>query len=161
MAEFHFVTTWKIEAPLPQVFGAITQCLTWPAWWKGVEKVEELDPGNADGIGSLRRFIWKGMLPYRLNFLIRIVRAEPLKIIEGQASGDVEGVGCWHFSHDTPITTVRYEWHVRTTRLWMNLLLPVVKPLVRWNHDQLMKQGGEGLARLLNARLACMTHGHL
>lgn len=158
MAEFSFVTTWHIEAPLPQVCNAISQCKYWPAWWKGVEKVEELDPGDAGGIGSLRRFTWKGRLPYRLTFDIRIVRAEPLKIVEGRASGEVEGVGRWQFTHDAPVTIVRYEWHVRTTRRWMNLLAAFAKPLIRWNHDQLMRQGGAGLARLLNARLVRMAH---
>ena len=155
MAEFNFVTIWRIEAPLHQVFDVIYHCWNWPQWWEGVEKVEEIASGNEEGIGSLRRFTWKGQLPYRLIFDIRIIRAVPLKIIEGHASGDLEGVGCWHFSDDCPITIVRYEWKVRTTRHWMNLLAPVAKPLFQWNHNQVMRQGGEGLARLLNARLVC------
>jgi hypothetical protein len=153
MAEFHFVTVWRIEAALPLVCNAITQCLRWPEWWNGMEKVEEIDPGDGDGTGGLRRFTWKGRLPYRLTFDIRVARAVPLKIIEGHASGEVEGIGRWRFSHKAPVTTVRYEWHVRTTRRWMNLLAPVAWPLFKWNHDQLMRQGGEGLARHLNARL--------
>ncbi len=159
MAEFNFITIWRIEAPLSQVFDAIYRCPNWPKWWEGVEKVEEIAPGDADGIGSLRRFTWKGQLPYRLTFDIRVIRAVPLKIIEGHASGEVEGVGRWHFSGDGPVTVVRYEWKVRTTRRWMNLLAPIAKPLFKWNHDQVMRQGGEGLARLLNTRLVGLPHG--
>lgn len=153
MAEFDLVTVWRIDAPLPEVCNAISSCLDWPQWWKGVESVEELDPGDADGIGSLRRFTWRGRLPYRLTFDIRVTRIVPLKMIEGRASGEVEGSGCWYFSQDGHVTVVRYEWKVRTTRRWMNLLALIAKPVVKWNHDQLMQQGGEGLARLLNARL--------
>jgi hypothetical protein len=35
----------------------------------------------------------------------------------------------------------------------MNLLSPVARPVFRWNHDYVMRTGGEGLARLLGARL--------
>lgn len=153
MAEFRLVTVWRIEAPLPRVCDAISRCLHWPKWWEGVERVEELEPGNADGIGSLRRFTWKSRLLYRLTFDIRVTRAEPLRVLEGRASGEVEGVGRWHFSREGPVTVVRYEWHVRTTRRWMNVLAPIARPLFKWNHDRLMRQGAEGLARLLNARL--------
>ena len=159
MAEFCFITLWHIEAPLPQVCDAISDCVNWPKWWKGVEKVEEIDPGDADGVGSLRRFTWKGPLPYRLTFDIRVIRFVPLKDLEGHASGELEGVGCWHFSHDSSITIVRYEWHVHTTRRWMHLLAPIANPLFKWNHNKVMRQGGVGLARLLNARLVGLSHG--
>ena len=159
MAEFRLFTEWRIEAPLPQVCDAISQCLHWPNWWKGVVKVEEFDPGDAEGIGSLRRFTWRGKLPYRLSFDMRVIRIEPLTLLEGQASGEVEGVGCWRFSKEGDITVVRYEWQVRTNRLWMNIVAPIAWPLFKWNHDQVMRQGAEGMARLLNARLVSLVHG--
>ncbi|MBI5450710.1 MAG: SRPBCC family protein [Gammaproteobacteria bacterium] len=149
MAEFCFVTLWRIEAPLAQVCEAISQCARWPEWWPGVEKVEEIEPGAADGIGSLRRFTWKGRLLYRLTFDIRITRVVPLQLLEGRASGEVEGIGCWYFSCEGAVTIVRYEWQVRTTRGWMNVLAPLARPLFKWNHDQVMRQGAAGLTRLL------------
>lgn len=159
MAEFRFVTVWRIEAPLPQVCDAISRCLHWPNWWKGVEKVEEFDLGDLNGIGSLRRFTWRGRLPYRLTFDMRVTRAVPLTVVEGQASGEVEGVGCWHFSSEGLVTVVCYEWQVRTNRRWMNIIAPIARPLFKWNHDQVMRQGAEGMAHLLNARLVSLVHG--
>jgi hypothetical protein len=35
----------------------------------------------------------------------------------------------------------------------MNLLAPVAKPVFRANHDWVMRNGGEGLARRLGAKL--------
>ena len=40
----------------------------------------------------------------------------------------------------------------------MNLLAPMARPLFAWNHAYSMRQGGEGLARLLRARLISITH---
>lgn len=153
MAEFRFVTLWSIEAPLEAVCDAIEHSLDWPQWWQGVEKVEELAPGDARGIGSVRRYLWKGHLPYRLGFDICVTRMQPLTMVEGIACGDVEGIGRWSFTSEGALTIARYEWRVRPTALWMRLLTPLASPLFRWNHDILMQQGGEGLARRLNARL--------
>jgi len=158
MAEFRFVTIWRIEAPIHEVYDAICRSLHWPKWWKGVEQVVELEPGDERGIGRAHRYTWKSRLPYCLTFDIRVIHVEPPLSIEGVASGEVQGIGRWHLSGEGPVTTVRYEWQVRTTRLWMNLVAPVARPLFKWNHDAVMHEGGVGLARLLNARLLGVAH---
>jgi hypothetical protein len=159
MSEYRFLTIWQLEAPLAGVCKAIENSLAWPEWWPGVEKVEELSAGDADGIGSVRRYTWKGRLPYRLTFDVQVTHMELQTMVEGVASGDVEGIGRWSFANDGALTVARYEWQVRPAALWMRLLSPVASPLFRWNHDILMQQGGEGLARRLNARLV-QIHQH-
>jgi len=158
MMEYHFVTVWHIEAPLEAVCEAIYHSLIWPQWWRNVESVEEITPGNVRGLGSVRRYTWRGRLPYRLTFDIRVIYFVPLAAIEGVASGDVEGKGRWSFSTDGNVTVVRYEWQVRTTPVWMNLLALFARPFIKWNHNGVMQQGGEALARRLNARLLEISH---
>ena len=51
-------------------------------------------------------------------------------------------------------TLVRYNWDIRTTRRWMNLLAPVARPVFSWTHDELMREGGQSLARRLGLDLA-------
>jgi hypothetical protein len=41
----------------------------------------------------------------------------------------------------------------------MNALAPLTRPLIDWNHDGIMQEGGEALARLLHARLIEASHG--
>jgi hypothetical protein len=79
-------------------------------------------------------------------------------LLEGVASGDVEGIGRWTFSPSDEITAVRYDWRVRTGRGWMNLLAPVARPLFEWNHDYVMQNGGEALARRLGATRVSIGH---
>lgn len=159
MTEFRLTTEWRIEASRRRVCDAVSACLDWPRWWKGAVAVEELEAGDADGVGSLRRLTWKGRLPYRLTFDARVTRVIPLTLLEACASGDVEGIGRWRFSDEGALTVVRYDWHVRINRRWMNQLALVAWPLFRWNHDQVMGEGAEGMARLLNARLVSLVHG--
>lgn len=156
--EYSFVTVWYIEAPIEAVCGVIYHSLSWPQWWRNVESVEELAPGNARGLGCVRRYTWRGRLPYRLTFDIRVIHFVPLAAIEGIASGDVEGKGRWSFTAEGAVTIVRYEWQVRTTPVWMNLLALVARPFIEWNHNAVMQQGGEALARKLNARLLEIAH---
>ena len=156
--EYRFVTVWRIEAPIEAVCEAISHSLNWPQWWRNVESVEELMPGDARGIGSVRRYTWRGRLPYRLTFDICVIHAEPLTAVAGVASGDVEGQGCWSFTTDGVVTSVRFDWQIRTTPIWMNLLALFARPLVKWNHDGIMRHGGEALARRLNARLVGIAH---
>ncbi len=156
--KYRFVTIWNIEAPIEDVCEAIYHSLNWPQWWRNVESVEDLASGDAQGIGSVRRYTWRGRLPYRLTFDIRVSHIEPLAFIEGIASGDVEGLGRWSFTTDGAVTIVRYEWQIRTTPIWMNLLAVFARPFIKWNHDGVMQQGGEALARMLNARLVEVAH---
>lgn len=153
MEKYHLLTIWRIQAPLEAVYTAVQNSLGWPAWWPGVQKVEQLQAGGANGIDSVWRYCWQGSLPYRVVFDVRATRIEPLLAIEGRASGDLEGSGRWHFSHEGAVSIVRYEWQVRSTRRWMNLIAPLARPVFIRNHGQLMAQGAQGLAALLGAPL--------
>ncbi|SCK27586.1 SRPBCC family protein [Vogesella sp. LIG4] len=149
MAEYRFCTQWRFDAPLEEVWRVIYDVRSWPQWWQGVEEVLELAPGDAAGVGARQRYVWKGALPYRLSFDVHITAVQPLALLVGRASGEVEGVGCWQFSREQGATVVRYLWQVRTTRRWMNWLAPLARPLFEWNHDYLMEAGRRGLCRQL------------
>jgi hypothetical protein len=88
-----------------------------------------------------------------------VTRLEPLRLLEGRVDGELEGVGCCRLKRNDGLTTVRYDWQVRTTQWWMNLIGPVAKPLFLWNHDAIMRAGGIGLARHLSARPGSKTAG--
>lgn len=153
MTEYRLLTIWRIQAPLEEVYAAIHNSLHWPEWWPGARKVEQAAKGDANGVNSVRRYSWQGKFPYKVEFEVRATRIERLVAIEGQARGDLEGVGRWHFSRQGPISVVYYEWHVRSTRWWMNLIAPLARSMFIGNHARVMNQGGEGLARLLRSPL--------
>jgi hypothetical protein len=121
--------------------------------------VVELAPGTEDGVGQLSRYTWRSKLPYELEFEMRTTRVAQPVLLEGEATGELAGTGRWRLleqdgpSTGAPVTVVTYEWNVATTKPWMNLLAPVARPVFAWNHDWVMGNGGEGLARLLGCRL--------
>jgi hypothetical protein len=153
VAEYHLLTTWRIEAPLEEVYAVIERSLSWPDWWPSVRGVQEIADGRADGIGNVRRYVWQGKLPYRVVFDVRATHIEQQVRLEGSARGDLEGVGRWSFSHRDKVSIVKYDWHVCSNRWWMNLVAPVARSIFILNHTQIMEQGGQALARLLKAPL--------
>ena len=145
-SHYAFVTEWDINAPVEQVWAAMSDPEQWPKWWRGVERVETIRPGaDALGSGAIRRYTWKSKLPYRLTFTMETTKVELFKRIEGQATGELEGFGWWQFSSDGTITHVRYDWQVVANKWWMIWLAPIARPLFEWNHDAVMKWGQEGL----------------
>ncbi len=153
MAGYEFLTTWVLEAPRQAVWDAIYESERWPEWWRGVKATTELDPGDEDGIGRVGRYVWRSKLPYDLEFEMRTTKLEEPHLLEGEASGELAGIGRWRLFEEDGVTVVVYEWRVRTTKPWMNVFSPIGRPVFAWNHDYVMRNGGEGLARLLDARL--------
>jgi len=154
MANYEFLTTWLLDAPVEQVFDVLHDSKSYPDWWKGVQSVEVLEEGDETGAGELDRFSWRSVLPYTLEFDLRLTRVERPHLMEGNATGELEGVGIWRLFEGPPGTAVIYDWRVRTTKAWMNAFGPVARPAFAWNHDLVMRQGGHGLAKRLNATLA-------
>lgn len=150
MSDYEFITIWKFDAPVELVWEHIKHSESWNEWWRGVIRVEELKEGDKNGLGSIRRSTWKSALPYTLEFDSEIIRIEHLKIIEARAFGELDGSGLWQFFDEGENKTrVQYDWKVKTTKPWMNLIAPLARPFFRWNHDIIMGWGEDGLKRRL------------
>ena len=119
----------------------------WPDWWRGVRHVPVLAPEERYLIA------WRSRIPYDLAFEFTVEHVEEPREMVGVASGELEGTGHWRLFEQDGVTAVTYEWNVRTTEKWMNLLAPVAKPVFSYNHDVVMRWGGEGLAQRLGCRL--------
>src|ERR1700737_1997183 len=149
MSQFSLITYCHLDAPIDRVWEAIVAVEDWPRWWRYVHRVEELTKGDAQGCGALRRYTWSSKLPYRLSFAMRVTKVERPSSLEGGAEGDLSGPGRWQLAREGETTRVRYDWTVVTTKPWMNVVAPLLQPAFRWNHNQVMAEGGRGVARHL------------
>jgi carbon monoxide dehydrogenase subunit G len=153
MADYHYVSTWQLQAPIQQVWAALNDLEHLPVWYRGVQQVQELAPGDAQGVGRRVRYVIKGRLPLRLAFEATTTRSLPPQDQELRAEGELTGTGRWSLDQHGQVTTVRYHWDVRTTGPWMNLLAPLARPLFTWNSQGVMLQAGQGLALFLGVPL--------
>ncbi|WP_404301450.1 SRPBCC family protein [Alicycliphilus denitrificans] len=145
---YRLTTQWRFAAPLDAVWAAIADAEHWPLWWPGIEVVT-LEPGDAQGLGALRRYRCRGALPLRLCFTARVTHIVAQELIEGRACGDLTGLGRCRLSHALGQTRVCFDWRVHTSGLRLSQLARLAQPLLRWNHDRLMRAGGLGLERYL------------
>ena len=116
-------------------------------------QVDERDSGGPDRVGARFAIEWRSRLPYPVGFEFTVDRVERPHLMAGSAAGELAGTGVWRLFEDGGATAVVYDWQVSTTKRWMNLLSPIARPVFEYNHDVVMRWGGEGLARRLDARL--------
>jgi len=155
---YRFLTTWLLRADVDAVFDAIHDTEAWPQWWPGVRRVVARGGGDDDGVGRRFQIVWRSFLPYDLAFETEVTRVHRPRVMQGTATGELVGSGCWRLYDDSEgLVVVLYEWEVATTKRWMNALGPLGKPVCRWNHDYVMRAGGRGLARRLGAELVGAT----
>jgi uncharacterized protein YndB with AHSA1/START domain len=152
-ADYHYISTWQLQAPIERVWAALSDLEQLPAWYPAIQEVQTLTAGDPDGVGSRVRYLIKGRLPMQLAFEATIARVKPPRELELRAEGDLAGTGRWELQQQDEVTTVRYLWEVQTTRPWMNVLAPVARPLFTWYSKGVMLQAGQGLARHLEAPL--------
>ncbi len=157
MAEYAFLTTWLLDAERERAWEVLQDVGRWPEWWRGVVRVDELDPGGEDRVGARHAIEWRSRLPYPVRFEFVTDQVERPALMQGRAEGELAGTGRWRLFEQDGVTAILYEWVVRTTRPWMNALAPLARPVFAANHDIVMRWGGEGLARRLGARL--LAHG--
>lgn len=148
--DFVLVSNWQIAAPRERVWQALKHPREWPRWWSFVRSVEELDAGDAEGIGARYNFHWASRLPYSIRLLTTVTQSRTYELISAQAEGDLRGVGVWRLRERNGTTYVEYTWSVDLDRRWMRALLPVLRPAFAWNHNAVMAAGETGLVRHLS-----------
>lgn len=157
MGRHRFVTEWQVAASSELVWNALLDYRAWPTWWRGFRRVEQLAPGDEQGVGMTIRQGWRSRLPYTLVFDLEILRIERLAVLEGRATGDVEGTCTWTFQEHDGATRVRFVLDVRTARWWMRLPVPFAGRIFARNYDAIMRQGSDGIARLLGTDVVDRT----
>jgi hypothetical protein len=96
---------------------------------------------------------WRSRIPYELEFEFEVLELDPPCCMAGAATGELAGTGEWRLFEQGGMTAVTYDWNIHTTKAWMNALAPVARPVFEYNHNVVMRWGGEGLARRLDCNL--------
>jgi carbon monoxide dehydrogenase subunit G len=156
---FELVSHWRIAAPVERVWAELVDPEGWPRWWPCVRSVRTLQPGRADGLGSVRRLTWATRLPYDIVIDVEAVESIRHERLRGRSRGQLRGEGLWLLRSEGRHTDVTYVWQVEPVQRWVRWLAPLLGPVFRWNHDAVMRAGGIGLARHLAAATEARSAG--
>ncbi|HHJ39176.1 MAG TPA: hypothetical protein ENJ86_06940 [Methylothermaceae bacterium] len=146
---YNLTTHWRLHGELMAVWEILSNPHQWPEWWHYVEQVSMECPGDDIGLGAIHVHRWKTCLPYRLQFTLETTRTKIPSFVETKVTGDLQGIGRCRLRAAGQVTLVRFDWHVHTTKYWMNLLAPIARPVFIWNHARVMSAGEKALQALL------------
>jgi hypothetical protein len=156
---YRFQTVWWAPAEVDRIWEVLASYAAWPTWWRGIRNVEVLRRGDESGVGTVLRQWWRSRLPYTLVFDLEMRQIESRRLLEGHASGDLEGTCRWTFFPVNGGTEIRFAVDVRTGRWWMNLPVPFAPRIVRSSFETIMGWGREGLARKLGVPVELHVSG--
>lgn len=142
-ATYRFGGSWTVPHGVDEVVGLLVDLERYPEWWPEVVAVAGLGPDDA-------RVRCRSALPYTLDLVLHAVRREP-PVLETTVSGDLHGVVRWRLSPSGPDSTrMDFEQEV-DVRGALAVASYVARPLLRWNHDRMMRSCVAGLRRALSA----------
>lgn len=148
MAEYRFVTRWRLNAPTQAVWDVLNDAMRYPEWWPSYKSAQHLTPGIT-GVGSVSEYVVRGPLPYDVRYRVEVTHYDPPREAAFKALGDLVGDGRLVYTPDGDGTLVTVYWNVRTSGFWLNLLAPLFRGLFAWNHNTVMRIGEQALIRRL------------
>jgi quercetin dioxygenase-like cupin family protein/uncharacterized protein YndB with AHSA1/START domain len=162
LAPYEFVDEWVVAAPLQDVFDAIADSRTYPQWWRPVYL--EVDADGPPVLGAAARHHFKGRLPYHLRTRSVITAIDWPRSVTAEVDGDLRGTGVWTLTPTASGAHVRFDWRVHADRRLLRVLTPVLRPLLRANHNWAIARAIEGLepyaAAAAEARASDAAHAH-
>lgn len=141
-ASYTFTDAWHLDAAPEAVRDVVADLEHYPQWWPQVVAVAKLGPDDA----------WvrcRSALPYTLDLVLHAVSRE-LPVLEVAVSGDLEGTVRFALSPSYGGTLLRLEQEVSVVGL-LGVLTPLVRPVLVWNHDRMMRGCVSGLRRRLGS----------
>ncbi len=144
--DYHFITCWRVHGRVEEVYDILSRVTELPRWWPSVYlDVQELNPGDAKGIGKLVSFHTRGWLPYTLRWQLRVIDARCPHGFAIEAWGDFVGRGAWDFVQDGDSVDITYDWKIRAEKPLLRYFSFIFKPLFAANHRWAMAQGETSL----------------
>ena len=144
--EYHFVTRWRVESTVEEVFEVLDNPTDLVRWWPAVYlDVNEVEPG-------VYELLTKGRLPYTIRWRLRRVESRRPHGFSLEAWGDFEGAGMWTFTQDGGCVDIVYDWRIKAEKPLLRRLSFLLKPIFSANHRWAMTQGERSLKKELERR---------
>jgi len=149
---YRFRQRWRVEAPPEEVWQLVAEPTSYPDWWRQYPAVRRLN--NIKGLGASweMQIQFTPGVPYRLRFVIELVRYEEPSLVQWRARGDLNGHVGFTLDGTGAGTLVTYDSDFHTGKLLLNSFAPVARPFFLWNHESMMRRGEEELRAELARR---------
>ncbi|MBO0705764.1 MAG: SRPBCC family protein, partial [Candidatus Dormibacteraeota bacterium] len=151
--EYRFVTRWRVQGTVDEVFDVLQDPEDLVRWWPSVYlDVRVLERGDEHGVGRIVSLFTKGWLPYTLRWWFRTTEVTKPTAFAIEASGDFVGTGVWTLEQDGTWVHATYDWRIDAEKPLLRRLSFFVRPVFEANHRWAMARGEESLALELRRR---------
>jgi hypothetical protein len=134
---YSFRVSWTVPFACERVHAVLVDLERYPEWWPQVRAVVKL--GEDDAL-----VVARSVLPYSLNLVLHAERRDPTHL-ETTLTGDLEGVVRWYLTDLGAETRMDFEQDVQVAGRLLRLASRAGRPLLRWNHERMMKGCLDGL----------------
>jgi uncharacterized protein YndB with AHSA1/START domain len=148
---YRFLDRWVVPAPIDRVYDAIGDVLGYERWWTDFVIRATGDEAPPE-VGKKNELLVKAYLPYKVNFGLEVVEAEPPRRILSRLSKDFGGSGEWTLGETDGVTTATLDWRPSVNHALIRWLTPVLRPLFRSNHTWAMRRGERQIREYLDTR---------
>jgi hypothetical protein len=140
-----FRATWRLAAPVDDVYAVLADPESYPAWWPQVRSVVRI--GSDAGVMRVR-----SLLPYDLVVSGTRELEDPIRrVLRARLEGDISGWSGWAISATGAGTVAVFDEDVVVHKPLLRALSHVVRPALTWNHALMMRSGERHLRRYLAA----------
>lgn len=138
VADYRFAHTMSLAAPPAAVHATLVDLERFVDWWPQVRAVASLGPEDA-------LVVCRSALPYDLELALRAESRDPALLRVG-IDGPIRGYAQWALAAVPGGTRLEFTQEVRAASRPLALSSAVLKPLLRWNHQVMMRGAERGLA---------------
>ena len=140
---YRFDNVWNLHVPPERVYAALAGVENYDRWWPQIREIHRIDGGS----GRVRI---RSLLPLTLNLVLaRSVEDEARGILKVDIGGDLQGWCAWQLIAEGTGTRARFSQEVEVTVPMLQRVPFAVRPLLRGNHEHMMRSGERGLRKYL------------
>jgi uncharacterized protein YndB with AHSA1/START domain len=132
---YRFLDRWVVRAPIERVYDTIGDVLGYERWWTDVV-IRATGDNGPPAPGKRNQLLVKAYLPYKFNFSLEVVGAEPPRRILSHLSKDFDGSGEWTLQETADGTVATLDWRPSVNHPVIRYLTPALRPLFRSNHKR-------------------------
>lgn len=145
MSGFVFRAQWRLPVPPAAAFAVLADVEGYPRWWPQIRRAQRIDATSGE-------LTCRSLLPYDIVFVLRREVEDPdAGILRARLSGDLVGTSQWTITTDRGGTLASFDERVTVGNDALRVAGRLLRPVVRFNHELMMRAGEKGLRAQLRA----------
>lgn len=140
---YRFRSVWSVDSTPAQTFEVLADLRSYPHWWREVREARQV----AENAAELR---CRSVLPYDLVFETHHNAKDPdAGLLRADLLGDMDGTVSWRIFADGTGSRIVYDQEVVVCKPLLRRIALVSRPILKANHELMMRSGQRGLRTYL------------